>query len=51
VTGASPSIARCGYRSSIATSILHRYGITQLIEMAGGLAVWDAAQLPVVSQA
>lgn len=35
-----------GYRSSIAASILHRYGITRLIEMAGGLAAWDAAQLP-----
>ena len=38
-----------GYRSSIAASILHQYGITQLIEMAGGLAAWEAAQLPVVS--
>jgi len=40
-----------GYRSSIAISILHRYGITDLIEMAGGLATWDAAKLPVVSEA
>ena len=40
-----------GYRSSIAASILHQYGITQLIEMAGGLAAWEAAQLPIVSQA
>jgi len=40
-----------GYRSSIAVSILHQHGITHLIEMAGGLAAWDAAQLPVVSQA
>jgi rhodanese-related sulfurtransferase len=39
-----------GYRSSIAASILHQHGITHLIEMAGGLAAWDAAQLPVVSQ-
>jgi len=38
-----------GYRSSIATSILHQYGITNLIEMAGGLAAWDAAKLPVIS--
>jgi rhodanese-related sulfurtransferase len=38
-----------GYRSSIAASILHQYGITNLIEMAGGLAAWQAAQLPVVS--
>jgi rhodanese-related sulfurtransferase len=40
-----------GYRSSIAASILHQYGITNLIEMAGGLAAWDAAQLPVVVEA
>jgi rhodanese-related sulfurtransferase len=40
-----------GYRSSIAASILHSHGITHLIEMAGGLAAWDAARLPVVSQA
>jgi rhodanese-related sulfurtransferase/glyoxylase-like metal-dependent hydrolase (beta-lactamase superfamily II) len=38
-----------GYRSSIAASILHLYGFTNLIEMAGGLAAWDAAKLPVVS--
>jgi hydroxyacylglutathione hydrolase len=39
-----------GYRSSIAVSILHQYGITHLIEMAGGLAAWEAAKLAVVSQ-
>jgi hydroxyacylglutathione hydrolase len=39
-----------GYRSSIAASILHHYGITNLIELAGGLAAWDAAQLPVVEE-
>ena len=39
-----------GYRSSIAASILHRSGITNLIEMAGGLAAWDTARLPVVSE-
>src|SRR5271156_4543798 len=39
-----------GYRSSIAASILHQYGITNLIEMAGGLAAWEAANLPLVSQ-
>jgi len=39
-----------GYRSSIATSILHQYGITNLIEMAGGLAAWDAGKLPLVSE-
>lgn len=39
-----------GYRSSIAASILQRQGITNLIEMAGGLAAWDAAKLPIVSK-
>jgi rhodanese-related sulfurtransferase/glyoxylase-like metal-dependent hydrolase (beta-lactamase superfamily II) len=40
-----------GYRSSIAASILQQYGITNLTEMAGGLAAWEAARLPVVSGA
>ena len=40
-----------GYRSSIAAGILHHYGITNLVELAGGLAAWDAAKLPVVSEA
>jgi len=40
-----------GYRSSIAASILHQHGIANLIEMAGGLAAWEAAKLPVVSEA
>jgi hydroxyacylglutathione hydrolase len=40
-----------GYRSSIAAGILHQYGITNLVEMAGGLAAWEAAQLPVVHEA
>jgi rhodanese-related sulfurtransferase len=40
-----------GYRSSIAAGILHQYGITHLIEMAGGLAAWEAAKFPVVSEA
>ena len=34
-----------GYRSSIAASILQQYGITQLQELVGGLAAWDAAAL------
>jgi hydroxyacylglutathione hydrolase len=38
-----------GYRSSIASSILHQNGLTNLIEMAGGIAAWDAAKLPVTS--
>jgi hydroxyacylglutathione hydrolase len=40
-----------GYRSSIAASILQQYGITNLTEMAGGLAAWEAAKLPIVSEA
>ena len=40
-----------GYRSSIAVSILHQHGITNLIEIAGGLAAWEAAGLPVVADA
>ena len=40
-----------GYRSSVAVSILHQHGITNLIEIAGGLAAWEAAGLPVVSEA
>ena len=38
-----------GYRSSIAASILHQHGITHLTEMAGGIAAWEAAKLPLVS--
>jgi rhodanese-related sulfurtransferase/glyoxylase-like metal-dependent hydrolase (beta-lactamase superfamily II) len=40
-----------GYRSSIAASILQQHGITHLIELAGGLAAWEAAKLPVISEA
>jgi hydroxyacylglutathione hydrolase len=40
-----------GYRSSIAASILQQYGITNLAEMAGGLAAWEAAKLPMISDA
>jgi rhodanese-related sulfurtransferase/glyoxylase-like metal-dependent hydrolase (beta-lactamase superfamily II) len=38
-----------GYRSSIAVSILNQYGITNLIELAGGITAWEAAKLPVVT--
>jgi hydroxyacylglutathione hydrolase len=37
-----------GYRSSIAVSILVRSGRASLAELAGGLAAWEAAKLPVV---
>ena len=39
-----------GYRSSIAASLLQQYGITNLIEMAGGLAGWEAAKLPTLTE-
>jgi rhodanese-related sulfurtransferase/glyoxylase-like metal-dependent hydrolase (beta-lactamase superfamily II) len=40
-----------GYRSSIAAGILQQFGITRQVEIAGGLAAWEAAGLPVVSEA
>src|SRR6185312_171810 len=39
-----------GYRSSIAASILHQHGFTDLQEMAGGIAAWNAAKLPTTSK-
>ena len=36
-----------GYRSSIAASILLRAGFTHVAEIAGGLAAWESAHLPV----
>lgn len=35
-----------GYRSSIAASILQQQGVTDLIELTGGIAAWEAANLP-----
>ncbi|MGC1935124.1 MAG: rhodanese-like domain-containing protein, partial [Candidatus Acidiferrales bacterium] len=37
-----------GYRSSIAVSILSQHGITNLVELAGGIAAWEAVKFPVV---
>jgi hydroxyacylglutathione hydrolase len=39
-----------GYRSSIAASLLSRAGRTDVTEMAGGLAAWEAAGQPVVRE-
>ncbi len=36
-----------GYRSSIAASILKKSGFDQVGEIAGGIAAWEAAKLPV----
>ena len=43
-----PLLLHCagGYRSSIAASLLQRLGFTQVSEMAGGIAAWEAANLP-----
>jgi glyoxylase-like metal-dependent hydrolase (beta-lactamase superfamily II)/rhodanese-related sulfurtransferase len=43
-----PLLVHCagGYRSSIAASLLQRGGFNQVGEIAGGIAAWDTAQLP-----
>ena len=43
-----PLLVYCagGYRSSIAASLLQRHGFTQVSEIAGGIAAWDAGRLP-----
>jgi glyoxylase-like metal-dependent hydrolase (beta-lactamase superfamily II)/rhodanese-related sulfurtransferase len=48
IPGDRPLILYCagGYRSSIAASLLAREGLTQIGEIAGGLAAWEAANLP-----
>jgi len=44
-----PVIVHCagGYRSSIAASLLARAGVRDVSELAGGIAAWDQAHLPV----
>ena len=46
-----PILVHCagGYRSSIAASLLQRNGFTQVGEIAGGIAAWEAGKLPVES--
>jgi rhodanese-related sulfurtransferase len=43
-----PLLVYCagGYRSSIAASLLQRHGFADVSEIAGGIAAWDAAKLP-----
>lgn len=38
-----------GYRSSIAASLLQQRNFRDLIELAGGMAAWEAARMPVES--
>ena len=40
-----------GYRSSIAASLLQRSGFERVSEIAGGIAAWETAQLPVTESA
>ena len=44
-----PLLVYCagGYRSSIAASLLQRAGFDPVSEIAGGIAAWEAAHLPV----
>ena len=46
-----PLIVHCaaGYRSSIAASVLKREGFADVSEIAGGMAAWQAAGLPVAA--
>jgi glyoxylase-like metal-dependent hydrolase (beta-lactamase superfamily II)/rhodanese-related sulfurtransferase len=48
-----PLLVYCagGYRSSIAASLLQQHGFTRVSEIAGGIAAWEAAQLPVEAPA
>ena len=44
-----PLVVYCagGYRSSIAASLLQRNGFDDVCEIAGGIAAWEAAKLPI----
>jgi len=46
-----PVLLHCagGYRSSIAASLLQREGLTEVSELAGGIAAWETAGLPIKS--
>jgi glyoxylase-like metal-dependent hydrolase (beta-lactamase superfamily II)/rhodanese-related sulfurtransferase len=46
-----PLLVYCagGYRSSIAASLLQQKGFAHVTEIAGGMAAWEAAKLPVRS--
>ena len=44
-----PILVYCagGYRSSIAAGLLQQHGVTDVIELASGIAAWERAGLPV----
>ena len=47
----TPLLVHCagGYRSSTAASLLQGEGFTNVAELAGGLAAWEAGGLPITS--
>ncbi len=46
-----PILVYCagGYRSSLAASLMQRAGIHDVSEIAGGIAAWEAAKMPLAS--
>ncbi len=46
-----PLLVYCagGYRSSIAASLLQQQGFSQVSEIAGGIAAWETAKLPITA--
>jgi hydroxyacylglutathione hydrolase len=40
-----------GYRSSIAASLLEQHGFTQIADLVGGFAAWEASQLATTASA
>ena len=48
-TGRCSCYCAGGYRSSIAASLLQHHGFTRVSEIAGGIAAWEAAKLPVAT--
>jgi len=48
----SPLVVHCqsGVRSAVATSLLHRLGRTDAVNIRGGFAAWSAAGLPKAGQ-
>jgi glyoxylase-like metal-dependent hydrolase (beta-lactamase superfamily II) len=49
--GDRPLLLYCagGYRSSIAASLLQRQGYDDVAELAGGIAAWETAKLPLLT--
>lgn len=48
IPASRPLVVYCasGYRSSIATSLLQRHGVAQVMNLVGGLGAWQAARFP-----